>query len=312
MIVGLGIGLLVLIADSDVTTDRPPVITGKDDAKMALIPAGEFQMGTNDAEIDALLQENPAFQREWFNEEKPVHTVSLDVYYIDVYEVTSAQYAKFLNEYGKNEDAKGHKLINLEIPTCLIEQVENTYKPKAGSEDHPVTHVSWYGAAAYAQFYGKRLPTEAEWEKAARGGLVGKKYPWGDSNFDGKKANFADKNTPFNYSDKIIDDGYRATAPVGSYAPNNYGLYDMAGNVSEWCADEYDKDYYSKSQKDNPKGPGTVITFNNNDFTNVSTVRVLRGGGWLNKTNFLRCATRYHLEPQLTRNGIGFRCAQDF
>jgi formylglycine-generating enzyme required for sulfatase activity len=308
----LGIGLLVLIAYSDMAKDHPPVITGKDEAKMILIPAGDFQMGTSDAEIDRLLQDNSDWKREWFDEEKPVHTVYLDVYYIDAYEVTNAQYAKFLNEYGKNEDAKGHQLIDIDSPSCLIENVENIYKSKGGNEDHPVTHVSWYGAAAYAQFYGKRLPTEAEWEKAARGGLLGKMYPWGDSNLDGKKANFADKNTFFNWSDKIIDDGYTRTAPVGSYPPNDYGLYDLAGNVNEWCADEYDEDYYSKSPRDNPEGPGTVITFNNDDFTNIDTLRVLRGGGWINKANFLRCATRYNLEPKLTTNGVGFRCVQDF
>jgi len=200
--------------------EPPPVITGEDGVKMALIPEGEFSMGDHHHNVGA-------------SDEKPVHTVYLDAYYIDVYEVTNAQYAKFLNGYGSNEDTAGHTLLDIGDSDCLIEKVGNTYKPKAGYENHPVIEVSWYGAAAYAQFYGKRLPTEAEWEKAARGGLVGKKYPWGDSEPDGSNANFADKNTNYSWRDKTVDDGYERTAPVGSYVPNGYGLYDIAGNVWE-------------------------------------------------------------------------------
>jgi formylglycine-generating enzyme required for sulfatase activity len=274
-----------VIADDGVA---PPVtgqvITGKDGAKMVLIPAGEFSMG------DA------------FNEgrggERPVHTVYLDTYYMDVYEVTNAQYAKFLNDYGKNTDAAGHKLLNI---NCDILKVGNTYQPKAGYENHPVICVTWYGAAAYAQFYGKRLPTEAEWEKAARGGLVGKRYPWGDD--------ITHDNA--NYSGTGGKDKWDRTSPVGSFAPNGYGLYDLAGNVWEWCADEYASDYYSKSPKNNPKGPGVAITFKNNDFTNVSTWRVFRGGSWSYDPNYLRYAGRYGDDPASTFYLVGFRCSQD-
>jgi formylglycine-generating enzyme required for sulfatase activity len=256
---------------------------------MALIPAGEFLMGSNDGESD----------------EKPVHTVYLDAFYMDKYEVTNAQYARFLNEYGKNTDAAGHQLLGINE----IEKVGNTYKPKSGYENHPVA-ITWYGAAAYAQFYGKRLPTEAEWEKAARGGLVGKRYPWGDNithdnaNYHGTAGNVTGR------GDRGRDK-WNIPSPVGSFAPNGYGLYDMAGNVWEWCADEYDSGYYSKSPKNNPKGPGVVITFTNNDFTNVNTRRVLRGGSWYDNSYYLRCADRYSNVPADTGSLFGFRCSQD-
>jgi formylglycine-generating enzyme required for sulfatase activity len=217
---------------------------------------------------------------------------------MDVYEVTNAQYAKFLNDYGKNTDAAGHELLNI---NCDILKVGNTYQPKAGYENHPVICVTWYGAAAYAQFYGKRLPTEAEWEKAARGGLVGKRYPWGDD--------ITHDNA--NYSGTGGKDKWDRTSPVGSFAPNGYGLYDLAGNVWEWCADEYASDYYSKSPKNNPKGPGVAITFKNNDFTNVSTWRVFRGGSWSYDPNYLRYAGRYGDDPASTFYLVGFRCSQD-
>jgi formylglycine-generating enzyme required for sulfatase activity len=257
------------------------------ETEMVLIPAGEFSMGDhfNEGEID----------------EKPVHTVYLDAYYIDVYEVTNAQYAQFLNRYGKNTDAAGHELLDIDSSYCLIEKVGNTYKPKSGYENHPVIAVTWYGAAAYAQFYGKRLPTEAEWEKAARGGLVGKRYPWGD-NITHDDAN---------YPGTGGKDKWDVTSPVGSFAPNGYGLYDMAGNVWEWCADEYASDYYSKSPKNNPKGPGVAVTFKNNDFTNVNIRRVLRGGCWFYNANGLRCADRNDGEPTYAYVIVGFRCSQD-
>jgi formylglycine-generating enzyme required for sulfatase activity len=287
---------------------QPEVIPEVIEAKMVLIPAGEFEMGTAESEIDQLVRDfaSVGVQRSWFEDEVPRHTVYLDAYYIDVYEVTNAQYAKFLNEYGKNIDAVGHELLDIDSSYidssyCLIEKVGNTYKPKSGYENHPVIAVTWYGAAAYAQFYGKRLPTEAEWEKAARGGLVGKRYPWGD-NITHDDAN---------YDGTGGKDQWSGTSPVGSFAPNGYGLYDLAGNVWEWCADEYASDYYSKSPKNNPKGPGVAITFKNNDFTNVTTRRALRGGTWYDPLD-LRCANRYYDEPSSTYYyRLGFRCSQD-
>jgi formylglycine-generating enzyme required for sulfatase activity len=266
-------------------------LRAKESKGMVLIPAGEFEMGTSDAQIQQLLREHPNWEASWFDAEKPVHTVYLDAFYIDKYEVTNAQYAEFLNASRENVDAVGHRLLNIDSEFCLIEKMGNLYKPKAECENHPVVCVSWYGAAAFAQFYGKRLPTEAEWEKAARGGLVGKRYPWGD----------IIPNNDANY--KI--------SPVGSFPPNGYGLYDMAGNVFEWCADECDTGYYSRSPKNNPKGPGTVVIFKNDDFTNVKCVRVLRSGPWCQFPDYLRCASRLDLGPLSTPYNVGFRCAQD-
>lgn len=280
------------------TVKTPPVtslqrIKGKAGMAMVLIPAGEFMMGTNDSE------KRPLINRGWWNDdEMPEHTVYLDAFYIDKYEVTNAQYAVFLNDYGKNVDAKGHKLLEIGSSYCLIEKVGSTYQPKAGYENHPVICVSWFGAAAYAQFYGKRLPTEAEWEKAARGGLVGKRFPWGDSNPDGSNANFADKNTNYKWSDKTVDDGYKLTAPVGSFPSNGYGLYDMPGNVWEWCSDRYAGDYYANSPINNPQGPSS------------GSRRVLRGGTWYGSPDFLRCADRFG--GFVSGSGsVGFRCSQD-
>ena len=191
-------------------------ITGKDGAEMAPIPAGEFQMGRDDGGYSEI----------------PAHTVYLDTFYIDQYEVTNAMYAGFLNEYGRTTDEEGNELLSLDNEFCLIEKAGNAYRPETGYEDHPIVMVSWYGAAAYAQFYGKRLPTEAEWEKAARGGLVDMLYPWAQMLYPWKDE------IRMVYKEKANYDGnIGGTTPVGSYPPNNYGLYDMAGNVWEWCAD---------------------------------------------------------------------------
>ena len=173
---------------------------------MVLIPAGPFQMGSNTGDSD----------------EKPVHTVYVDAFYMDIHEVTNAQYKQFVDANPQWRQAR--------IPTYyhdgeyLKHWNGNNYP--TGKGDHPVVYVSWYGAMAYAQWARKRLPTEAEWEKAARGGLVGRKYPWGNS-IGPSQAN---------YGSHVGD-----TTTVGSHPPNKYGLYDMAGNVWEWCLDGDEK-----------------------------------------------------------------------
>ncbi|MBI1930790.1 SUMF1/EgtB/PvdO family nonheme iron enzyme [Candidatus Poribacteria bacterium] len=233
--------------------DSPP-------GRMVLIPAGEFQMGSNDGHDD----------------EKPVHTVYGDAFYIDVYEVTNAQYKQFI-------DATDHP-----APKYWNDS-------KYNASNQPVVAVTWYDAAAYCQWAGKRLPTEAEWEKAARGGLAGKKYPWGDS---------------IDYSVANYDDKVGKTTPVGSYSPNGYGLYDMSGNVWEWCMDEWNPGFYAKSPRDNPVAGG-IISFVNNNFTNIKTDRMVRGGSWDGTVYGVRVAGRLSLVPS-TRgsNDGGFRCAR--
>jgi len=237
------------------TSDGGEIIIGKDGAEMALIPAGEFQMGDSSGEGEA--------------DESPVHIVYLDAFYIDKYEVTNALYKKFIEATGRRTPGYWTN-------------------PSYNQPDQPVVGVDWNDAVAYAIWAGKRLPTEAEWEKAARGGLVGKRYPWGndishnDANYGGTSG--AD----------IWDD----SAPVGKFPPNGYGLYDMAGNIWEWVADWYLGNYYSISPQKNPKGPDT------------GSRRVMRGGAWGANPYFLRCATRFYDEPTLTLGSLGFRCSQ--
>ncbi len=295
LLVIVGTILATTIAYGEAYEGLPKQITGKDGAPMMLIPAGEFQMGSNDGAGD----------------EKPAHTVYTDAFCIDVYEVTNAQYARFLSEYQGSWDPQGAvKAPNWDGLTRRyalvsvggsIKKIGETYIPKAAYENDPVTNVSWYGALAYAEHYGKRLPTEAEWEKAARDGLVRKKYPWGDMPPDGTQCNFADISASggwySEWSDKEAYDGYPFTAPVGSYTPNGYGLHDMAGNVWEWCADRYA--YYPNSYEKNPTGPDS------------GTNRVLRGGSWNNTSKHLRVAYRYSHKPWRMLPYVGFRCASN-
>jgi formylglycine-generating enzyme required for sulfatase activity len=209
---------------------------------------------------------------------------------MDAYEVTNAQYKKFV-------DAKGYK-------APLLWNDSNYNAP-----NQPVVGVSWNDAKAYADWAGERLPTEVEWEKAGRGGLAGKIYAWGDDWPPPKNSgNFADETAKKTFPSQIIingyDDGYAYTAPVGSYKPNGYGLYDMAGNVWEWCADFYVHKYYDDSPKQNPKGPDSGKGLDSRE------ARVLRGGLWYYcNTYFLRVSTRGDFGPAGTSHDIGFRCA---
>ena len=251
---------------------------------MVLIPAGEFEMGTDLSEVPQLIQwakelyPRVLLEANSFNQEMPCHTVYLDAYYIDIYEVTNALYGEFM-------DATGYK-----APVYWDDSRFN-------APDQPVVGVSWFDAEAYAEWAGKQLPTEAEWEKAARGGLVGKKYTWGNSNPDGTQCNFSDKNnTDSIFSDKNVDDGYQYTAPVGSFPPNDYGLYDMAGNVVEWCADWEAGDYYANSPQHNPTGPSS------------GEGRVMRGGNWYSHPITIRVANRSADTQDTAQSTVGFRC----
>ena len=255
-------------------------ILGKDSAEMVLIPAGNFQMGSNDSDAR--------------DDEKPVHTVYLDAFYMDKYEVTNAQFKAFVDanpQWGKDRIP-----CNYHNGDYLYYWTRNSYP--SGRGNHPVEHVSWYAAMAYAQWAGKRLPTEAEWEKAARGGLVGKEFPWGDT-IDANKAN---------YGIIVVN-----TTPVGRYPPNGYGLYDMAGNVWEWCLDAYDGNFYARSPRRNPLAGWMTLREVIVNYKNVTNFhrRVLRGGGWNLSASNLRVANRFRKTPTYTSVLVGFRCARD-
>ena len=260
---------------------------------MVLIPGGEFQMGSSDSKAQ--------------DDEKPVHTVYVDAFYMDKYEVTNAQFKAFVDanpRWQKDQTSRAYHDGNY-----LYYWNGNIYPQGMGN--YPVVGVSWYAAMAYAQWKGKRLPTEAEWEKAARGGLVGKKYPWGNVAPNGTQCNFADKNLRENWSDENADDGYYYAAPIGSYPPNSYGLYDMAGNVWEWCLDEGDAGFYRRSPRRNPLAGEMTLRAVMKNYQTVTTSRVFRGGSWNNVAQSLRVAARYWTSPTDAFVNTGFRCAMD-
>lgn len=239
---------------------------------MVLIPAGEFEMGRHDGP----------------KEERPRHTVYVDAFYIDIYEVTNAQFKTFTD--ANPQWQKENIPDQYHDGTYLRLWDKNNYPP--GRENYPVNYISWYAAMAYAQWVEKRLPTEAEWEKAARGGMVGKAYPWGDAT-DPEHANHA----------RYIND----TEPVGQYDPNGYGLYDMVGNVWEWCLDEYDSEFYMKSEKRNPFNNGSLTEVIDN-FKNIKTYRVFRGGSWADNIHLLRVDNRDAGPPNYASVFGGLRC----
>ena len=247
-------------------------IIGDDGAEMVLIPAGEFRMGGADDEVRG--------------NEQPVHPVYVDAFYMDKYLVTNAQYKVFVDANPQRKDLIPE---TYQSGFYLSNWKGGSYPD--GKGNHPVTGVSWDAAMAYARWAGKRLPTEAEWEKSARGGFVGMKYPWG---------NTVDENLA-NYDENVGD-----TTPVDRYMPNRYGLYDMSGNVDEWCFDAYDETFYASSPHRNPVAGGQV----GNNFTRIKSNRVLRGGSWLNSAQCLRVAYRNWFSPAFTSTEYGFRCAR--
>ena len=244
------------------TQDRE--ITGKDGAPMVLVPAGEFWMGSPDGEGD--------------NDEHPRHQVSLDAFYMDKFEVTVARYAEFVRSMNRSK------------PKNWDHEVDDR---KHGNL--PVVNVDWQDAEDYCRWAEKRLPTEAEWEKAARG-IDGRTYPWGNERPTGRLAN-----SRFGKEPNITNPYDKALALVDSYEAGNspYRLHHMAGNVKEWTADWHDKHFYEKSPQRNPKGPLS------------GQLRVVRGGSWTSELDRMRSADRGGNLPNLRHFAIGFRCAQD-
>ena len=247
---------------------------------MVFIPAGQFQMGSIDDEAS--------------NNEQPVHTVHIDAFYMDEHEVTNLEYKEFLLENPRWQKSRIDKRFH--SGSYLKHWSGNNYP--SGKANHPVTYVSWYAAMAYAEWAGKRLPTEAEWEYAARGGLAGMKYPSGNT-ISTRQAN---------YKSHVGD-----TTAVGRYAANGYDLYDMAGNVWEWCLDEYDADFYFVSRNSrNPISGARTIQWILDNFTSIptNTSRVLRGGSWFDSARYLRVANRGYTTPPNSFSNYGFRCAR--
>ncbi|MGA9871862.1 MAG: formylglycine-generating enzyme family protein [Rhodococcus sp. (in: high G+C Gram-positive bacteria)] len=256
--------------------------------------------------------------------ERPTHRVTLDSYFIDATTVTNASFATFVKATGYVTEAEevGMSVVfhsALEAPASdVIHAVEGTpwwllvrgacWRQPAGAhstigdkQNHPVVHVSWNDALEYCSWSGKRLPTEAEWENAARGGLAGRRYPWGDEltprgqwRCNIWQGRFPDYNS--------LDDGYLTTAPVKSFGANAFGLYNTAGNVWEWCSDRFETTWYEHSPATNPTGP------------KHGPNRVMRGGSFLchdSYCNRYRTAARSSNTPDSFAMNIGFRCAND-
>ena len=247
----------------------------KDGMAMVFIPAGEFEMGTSPEERDQLLKENVDWKFRDFTLEQPKHTVYLDAFWIDQTEVTNGQYALCVADGACEE------------PHLFSSNTRPSYYENPEFEDFPVTYVDWIRASAYCAWAGRRLPTEAEWEKAARG-TDSRTFPWGEGT-DTSLANYGGERT-----------GNLDTVAVGSFpsGASPYGVLDMAGNVWEWVFDVFDNRYYFDSPLENPQGPP------------MGTFHGIRGGSWDGTTNAIRAAIRYrYRETYVDFPSGGFRCA---
>ena len=235
---------------------QPPAeLTGKDGAPMVLVPAGAFTMGSEEGDDD----------------EQPVHHVFLDSFYLDTFEVTNGRFAKFV------------AAIQSEPPWGFADQ-----ETPVVDADRPVRWVNWMDAIGYCLWAGKRLPTEAEWEKAARG-TDGRVYPWGNDPPTPAQAVFG------------LKEGDETVSPVGTRAPGQspYGIHDLAGNLYEWTTDWYDDGFYTTTPPSNPRGPA------------AGTAKVQRGGSYINAPYRLRSTFRTKGDPTEHDPHVGFRCAQD-
>lgn len=239
---------------------------------MILIPAGSFQMGCDSS--------NPAETCD-YNDELPLHTVNLSAYSIDKYEVTNARYTACVDAGGCS------------APQSANSRPRAPYYGTIAYADYPVINVTWHQARAYCAWAGKRLPTEAEWEKAARGSTDTRMYSWGNTAPDCGKAN---------YYDNVNGTGYCVgdTSRVDSYpsGASPYGVMDMAGNVSEWVNDRYSASYYNVSPETDPQGPAT------------GNFRVMRGGSWTSYDYGVRSTIRVPYNPDSWLNVQGFRCVR--
>jgi len=246
--------------------DFPKTMTGKDGAPLVLIPTGEFLMGTS------------LSLRDGGRDEYPERRIFLDAFYMDTYEVTNGRYLEFIK-------ATGHRVPEHPLDKKLT-LWRGTTVPEA-FRDHPVVNVAWQDAETYCAWAGRRLPTEAEWERAARG-MSGKRFPWGDTEPTRTLANYLNQ----------WRDG-AGLEPVGSHpqGASPEGVHDLQGNVWEWVGDWYDAHYYEKGPTRNPKGP-------------IEGARkVIRGSGWESEAPLLRSAHRLSSDPKNRNHSLGFRCA---
>jgi formylglycine-generating enzyme required for sulfatase activity len=252
------------------------------DDGMARIPAGAFRMGTDSAEVPALLQRYGTRRAALFEAEHPARTVRVAAFRLDRTEVTNERYAAFLAAEPSWRPGR--------IPDSLHDGDYLRHwtggRPADSIARHPVVFVSWQAAAAYCAWAGRRLPTEAEWEYAARGGLTGEVFPWGERMPHDSLVNWG-------------GDRHEGPVAVGSYAPNGYGLHDMAGNVWEFVQDEWRT----------PAGVEPPAPHASDGRTRVSTRRVIRGGSWGAAAVNLRVRWRDSHPPDDAGDHVGFRCA---
>lgn len=282
-----------------------PTEIEKDGGLMRLVSGGFFQMGAASDDLMTECQQHVSNCRlDWFTPSEPQHAVLVGAYYLDVYEVTNERFSRFLNSQGGDvsNSCLGQPCLDTAESRIAV-QPDGTYAASSDVARRPATGVTWYGAAAFCAWHDARLPTEAEWEKAARwddAAAVARLYPWGDT-FDGRRLSFCDANCDAPQANMAYNDGYGATAPVGTYEDGRSpsGLYDMAGNVWEWVADWYAPDYYGQSPGAAPTGPLE------------GEEKVVRGGSWFDTAYFTMPAVRFPSAPGNADGTIGFRCAAD-
>ncbi len=325
--------LAAVIAQSLTSAGEPPakpreIVHETDGSNMVVVPASEFVMGTDESHPDLpqsplgheplkpndilIVRADPAWRH---SDERPARKVKLDAFAIDRYEVTNAQYRKFLEWIArtgghgtchpaepkeKDHTPRYWRDFNPLLKDSAYARTTPFGRDTFTAGDKPVVGVDWFDAYAYAAWAGKRLPTEAEWELAARG-LDGRRWPWGNEWRWGLANTGVEKKGKDVPAQGFEKDGYIYAAPVGSFPEGRspFGCDDMAGNVAEWCNDWYQEDHYRNAPAHNPQGPAS------------GRLRVVRGGSSQNMPSSVRSAKRFSYEAEFRNFTLGFRCAKD-